>query len=196
MNTANPDELDVQDMRRLAEGHEPALNNLMDRHAEKLFHYLVRCLQDEDDAADLAQETFVKLYQSRARFNAEQKFSTWLYAIASNLVKDRYRWRSRHPQVSLDAENDATGESYRDALPQDGPSPTDDAQKVERAEAVRRAVAALPEELRQPLILAEYEERSHAEIGAILGCTAKAVETRIYRARQHLRASLSGLLEV
>ena len=196
MNTANPDELDVQDMRRLAEGHEPALNNLMDRHAEKLFHYLVRCLQDEDDAADLAQETFVKLYQSRARFNAEQKFSTWLYAIASNLVKDRYRWRSRHPQVSLDAENDATGESYRDALPQDGPSPTDDAQKVERAEALRRAVAALPEELRQPLILAEYEERSHAEIGAILGCTAKAVETRIYRARQHLRASLSGLLEV
>jgi DNA-directed RNA polymerase specialized sigma24 family protein len=53
----------------------------------------------------------------------------------------------------------------------------------------------LPEELRQPLILAEYEERSHAEIGAILGCTAKAVETRIYRARQQLRASLSAMLK-
>jgi RNA polymerase sigma factor (sigma-70 family) len=195
MNAPDPDELDVQDMKRLAEGHEAALNDLMERHAEKLFHYLVRCLQDEQDAADLAQETFVKLYQSRARFDIGQKFSTWLYAIAGNLVKDRYRWRSRHPQVSLDAENDTTGQSYREALPQAGPSPTDDVQKQERAEAVRRAVAALPDELRQPLILAEYEEHSHAEIGAILGCTPKAVETRIYRARRQLRASLSGLLE-
>jgi len=195
MDTPNTDDLDVQDMRRLVEGHEAALNELMERHAQKLFHYLVRCLQDELDAADLTQETFVKLYQSRARFDTGQKFSTWLYSIAGNLVKDRYRWRSRHPQVSLDAENDTTGGSFRDALPQDAPSPTDDAQKQERAEAVRRAVAALPEELRQPLILAEYEERSHAEIGAILGCTAKAVETRIYRARQQLRVSLAGLLE-
>jgi len=195
MNAPNTDEVDAQDMRRLAEGHEVALNALMERHAEKLFHYLVRCLQDEEDAADLAQETFTKLYQSRARFDAGQKFSTWLYAIAANLVKDRYRWRSRHPQVSLDAENNATGASFRDALPQNGPSPSDDAQKRERAETVHRAVAALPDELRQPLILAEYEERSHAEIGGILGCSAKAVETRIYRARQQLRASLGSLLE-
>jgi RNA polymerase sigma-70 factor (ECF subfamily) len=195
MNAPNPDELDVQDMSRLAAGHDAALNALMERHAEKLFHYLVRSLQNEDDAADLAQETFVKLYQSRARFDTGQKFSTWLYAIASNLVKDRYRWYSRHPQVSLDAANDATGESYRTALPHDGPSPTDQVQAGERAESVRRAVAALPDDLRQPLILAEYEERSHAEIGAILGCTAKAVETRIYRARQQLRASLGRLLE-
>ncbi len=195
MNTPNPDELDVHDMRRLADGHEAALNDLMERHAEKLFHYLVRCLRDQDDAADLAQETFAKLYRSRARFDTGQKFSTWLYAIASNLVKDRYRWRSRHPQVSLDAENDATGESYRDTLPQDGRSPADHVQAGERAEAVRRAVAALPEALREPLILAEYEERSHAEIGGILGCSAKAVETRIHRARQQLRASLGSLLE-
>jgi RNA polymerase sigma-70 factor (ECF subfamily) len=195
MNTPDPDELDVQDMRRLAEGHEPALNDLMERHAGRLFHYLVRCLQDEEDAADLSQETFVKLYQNRTRFDPRQKFSTWLYTIASNLVKDRYRWRTRHPQVSLDAENEKTGKNYPDAWLQDGQTPPDRLESQERAEAVRDAVAALPEELRQPLILAEYEGRSHAEIGAILGCTAKAVETRIYRARQHLRASLSDLLK-
>ena len=195
MNTPNPDEQDVQEMNRLAAGHDAALNELMERHGERLFHYLVRSLQNEDDAADLAQETFVKVYQSRTRFDPSQKFSTWLYAIASNLVRDRYRWRSRHPQVSLDAENDATGDSFRDSLPGSGPSPNESVQVEERAEAVRVAVAALPEELRQPLILAEYEERSHAEIGGILGCTAKAVETRIYRARQQLRASLGRLLE-
>ncbi len=195
MNTPTTDELDVQAMSRLTGGHDAALNNLMDRHAGRLFNYLVRCLQDADDAADLAQETFVKLYQSRAKFDPKQKFSTWLYAIASNLVRDRYRWRTRHPQVSLDAESSESGNTFRDTMSDDSPLPSECLQSHERAETVRRAVAALPEELREPLILAEYEERSHAEIGTILGCTAKAVETRIYRARQQLRASLSGLLE-
>ncbi len=195
MDTPNTDELDVQDMRRLAAGHDAALNELMERHAAKLFHYLVRSLQNEEDAADLAQETFVRVFQNRTRFDASQKFSTWFYAIASNLVRDRYRWRSRHPQVSLDAENDTTGDSFRNDLSADGPMPGDGMQRAERADAVRRAVAELPEELRQPLILAEYEEHSHAEIGQILGCSAKAVETRIYRARQQLRASLDSLLE-
>jgi RNA polymerase sigma factor (sigma-70 family) len=195
MNAPHSDEQDVQDMRRLAAGQDAALNDLMERHAVKLFHYLVRCLQNEDDAADLAQETFAKVYQSRARFDARQKFSTWLYAIASNLVKDRYRWRSRHPQVSLDAESEQSGMSLRESLPGSDPSPHETVQVEERADAVRRAIAALPEELRTPLILAEYEERSQAEIGTILGCTAKAVETRIYRARQQLRVSLGKWLK-
>lgn len=195
MNTPDPDELDVQDMGRLAAGHESALDSLMERHAGKLFNYLVRCLQNEDDAADTAQETFVRVYQSRARFNPGQRFSTWLYTIAANLVKDRYRWRSRHPQVSLDAESNATGDSFRESLPGNAPLPHERVQAAERSATIRRAVAALPEELRQPLILAEYEERSHAEIGVILGCSAKAVETRIYRARQQLRVSLSRLLK-
>lgn len=195
MNTPNPDELDVQDMSRLTAGHEAALNSLMERHSGKLFNYLVRCLQNEDDAADAAQETFVKVYQHRARFDPEQKFTTWLYAIAANLVKDRYRLRSRHPQVSLDAEIDATGDSFRESLPGNDALPHERVQAAERSETIRRAVAALPEELRQPLILAEYEERSQAEIGSILGCSAKAVETRIYRARQQLRVSLGSLLE-
>jgi RNA polymerase sigma-70 factor (ECF subfamily) len=195
MKEPSSDELDTTDMMRLGAGHDAVMNDLMERHGERLFHYLIRCLQNEDEAADLAQESFVRVYQNRAKFDARQKFSTWLYAIASNLVKDRYRWRSRHPNVSLDAENDQTGNSLRDHLPAQEPTPSECLQTNERAEVVRRAVTALPEDLRTPLILAEYEERSHAEIGEILGCTAKAVELRIYRARQQLRASLGGLLE-
>ena len=195
MNAPSPDELDLADMQRLGAGHDAALNDLMERHGERLFHFLIRSLQNQDEAADLAQEAFVRVYQHRAKFDAQQKFSTWLYSIASNLVKDRYRWRSRHPQVSLDAENEQTGNSLRDHLPAHDPTPSEGLQADERADAVRRAVAALPEELRTPLVLAEYEERSHAEIGSILGCTAKAVELRIYRARQQLRASLGKFLE-
>ena len=110
-------------------------------------------------------------------------------------MRDRFRWRTRHPQVSLDAENEATGNDFHDGLSGHEPSPSESLQAEERAEAVRRAVGALPAELRLPLILAEYEGRSQAEIGEILGCTAKAVENRIYRARQQLRVSLGKLLE-
>jgi RNA polymerase sigma factor (sigma-70 family) len=192
-----PDDTDAQDrlaMTRLAAGHGAVLNELMDRHAERLFQYLVRSLENEEDATDLAQETFVRVYQNRKKFDTSRKFSTWLYAIASNLVRDRYRWRTRHPKVSLDAANEATGTDFGESLPDQNPLPSEAVQAAERASAVRRAVAALPEQLRIPLILSEYEEKSHAEIGEILRCSAKAVEVRIYRARQHLRARLAHLL--
>ena len=193
MNAPNCDEQDAQDMARLAGGHDAALNDLMDRHAERLFHFLVRSLQNETDAADLAQETFVRIFQSRAKFDPQQKFSTWLFTIASNLVRDRYRWRSRHQQVSLDAENDQTESALKDTLTAVELHPDQNLQTEERAGEVRKAVAALPDELKQPLILAVYQDLSQAEIATILNCSVKAVETRIYRARQQLRTALAGL---
>ena len=189
------DESDQADMARLAAGHDAALNDLMGRNAPKLFHYLVRSLQNEDDAADLAQETFVRVFQNRTKFDKRMKFSTWLYAIATNLVRDRYRHRMRHPQVSLDAKNEATGEDFRESIPEHKPTPSESLQSTERAEAVRKAVGELPEDLRAPLILSEYEELSHAEVGKVLECSAKAVETRLYRARNLLRNKLASLLD-
>lgn len=194
MNLPSADEQDARDMSRLAGGHGPALNDLMQRHAGKLFQYLVRSLQNEEDAADLAQETFVKIYQNRRKFDPGQKFTTWLYAIASNLVRDRYRWRARHPQVSLQAEAEETQATLQNTLPAAEPLPDQSLQTEERADAVRNAVAALPEELRMPLILAVYQELPQAEIAAILDCSTKAVETRIYRARQLLRTALGPVM--
>ena len=196
MTAAGSDEeQDQRDMLRLATGHEAALNDLMERHGGRLLGYLMRCLQNEDDAADMAQETFVRVFQNRAKFDPQKKFSSWLYAIATNLVKDRYRWRARHRQVSLDAEQQETGVPFGKHLQDDCPNPGERLQSSERAEAVRKAIAALPEELSTPLILAEYEDRSQAEIGEIMGCTAKAVETRIYRARKQLREMLGALIQ-
>src|SRR5437870_13071370 len=98
------EEQDRNDMARLASGHDAALDNLMSRYAQRLFHYLLRVLQNETEAADLAEETFVRIYLNRARFRSSQKFSTWLYAIATNLARDVQRQRARHPHVSLEAE--------------------------------------------------------------------------------------------
>lgn len=173
-------------MNKLVAGHDAALNELMDRHAERLFHYLLRLLQNETEASDLAQESFVRVYQHRTRYKTEHKFSTWLYTIATNLARDLQRHRARHPQVSLEAEQP----DFCEILRETGPDPGATLDSAERADAVRRAVAELPEELRLPLVLSEYEDKSHAEIAAILNCTAKAVEMRLYRARQQLRTRL------
>jgi RNA polymerase sigma-70 factor (ECF subfamily) len=194
MAAATQDEQDSADMARLVRGHDPALNDLMARHAERLFHYLLRVLQNETDASELAQEAFVRVYQHRDRFKLQMKFSTWLYAIATNLARDLQRHHARHPQVSLDAESTESGHGFQEVLPESGASPLESLQSEERVEAVRRAVAELPEDLRVPLVLAEYEEKSYAEIGAILDCSAKAVEMRLYRARKQLRSRLEALL--
>jgi len=195
MSTDNGDDQDRADMARLAQGHDAALNELMARHAKKLLHYLMRQLPNETIAGELTQETFVRVHQNRARFRPDARFSTWLYTIATNLLRDRFRWQSRHPEVSLDAEQDDTGGSLADLLPGTAPEPGAQMELAERAAAVRRAVEKLPEDLRTVLILAEYEEQSHTEIGVILGCSVKAVESRLFRARQQLRAKLSRLLE-
>ena len=190
--SAGHDEADRLAMARLAAGEELALNELMRRHAEPLYHFLLRLLQNETQAADLAEESFVRVYQHRARYRPKHKFSTWLYTIAANLARDVQRHRARHPQVSLEAEHPETGLAFRELLPDAKPGPIERMEAAERAEAVRRALAALPEDLRVPLLLAEYEDKSYAEIATILDCSVKAVEMRIYRARQQLREFLSG----
>jgi RNA polymerase sigma-70 factor, ECF subfamily len=194
MTTVPPDDQDRAAMAQLAAGQDAALNDLMGGHAERLFHYLVRILHNETEAADLTEEAFVRVYQHRTRFKAQHKFTTWLYTIATNLARDLKRYRARHPNVSLDAEPAQTGTPFREALPEGKPNPGELLESAERAAAVRKAVAALAEELRVPLVLAEYEEKSHAEIALILNCSAKAVEMRIYRARQELRLRLAKLL--
>jgi RNA polymerase sigma-70 factor (ECF subfamily) len=189
------DEQDRQDMRRLAAGHDPALNALMERHSTRLHHFLLRLLQNETQAADLAEEAFVRVYQHRGRFNPAHRFSPWLYTIAANLARDEQRYRARHPNVPLETPAAEGGQDFRELLPETRPGPAQAVQAAERVAAVRAAVAALPEDLRAPLILSEYEEKSHAEIGTILNCSAKAVEMRLYRARQHLRERLAEWVE-
>ena len=188
MTTTEAEAQDQSDMGRLAAGHDAALNDLIARHGERLYHYLLRVVHNDTDAADIAEEAFVRVYQNRHKFRPANKFSTWLYTIATNLARDVQRRRTRHPQVSLEAEE----HNFNEVLPADKPGPAETMESAEIAHAVREAVAALPEELRLPLVLAEYEEKSHAEIGAILGCSPKAVEMRIYRARQDLRARLAS----
>lgn len=190
MCTTNTEELDRADMARLVEGHDAALNDLMNRHATGVFHFLYRMLGNEDDANDLAQETFVRVFQHRTRFEPDAKFSSWLFTIAGNLARNHHRWRSRHPNVALDAANEDTHQSLGDVLPAIDATPSEAAEKEERSHAVRGAVAVLPEDLREAIILCEWQDLAIAEAAAILKTTPKAVESRLYRARILLREKL------
>lgn len=179
-------------MANLAGGDDLALNRLMDRWAGRVAAFLYRMTGQRETAADLAQETFVKLYQARGRYRVDGNFSTYLFAIASNLAKNHARWRTRHPTVSLDASpNDSTGPVPE--LVDTHSDPGETAQKMEKMIAVAAAFQALPPDLREAMSLFIYEGMSYAEIGELMGCSAKAVETRIYRARQILKEELKQL---
>jgi RNA polymerase sigma-70 factor, ECF subfamily len=194
MATTETDALDRTDMERLAAGHDAALNDLMERHATPVFHFLCRMLNNEDDANDLAQETFTRVFQARSKFRPSEKFSTWLFTIAANLARNQIRWRSRHPNVSLDAETGVAQQPLASTMPATGAAPNEQALAVERAGAVRTAVGRLPADLREAIVLCEWEEKSVAEAAAILDATPKAVESRLYRARQTLREQLKQWL--
>ena len=194
MSITTNDALDRADMERLAAGQDAALDDLMERHATPVFHFLCRMLGNEDDANDLAQETFVRVFRARDRFRPGEKFSTWLYTIAANLARNHFRWRARHPNVSLEAETGEAGQTFGGTLPTNAPAPNEQALAAERAAAVRAAVGNLREDLREVIVLCEWEELGVAGAAAILETTPKAVESRLYRARQALREKLKPWL--
>jgi len=190
MDTTEAEAQDRADMVRLAAGHDPALNDLMERHATPVFYFLCRMLGNEDDANDLAQETFVRVFRSRAKFRPGERFSAWLFTIAANLARNQIRWRTRHPNISMDAETGVAEEPLASTLPAAGAAPNEQALAGERIAEVRAAVGRLPPELREAIVLCELEERSVAEAATILNATPKAIESRLYRARRTLREQL------
>ena len=186
--TASEAESDEDLMNRLKAGGDPALNRLIEHWELPLRRYLQRFLQNEADATEVAQEAFVRVYQNRARYAQGMRFSPWLFTIATNLARNRTRWRGRHPADSLDAAEPAI---YGQTALQNERTPQTMLEANERALAVREAIAELPADLRTAVLLFEYEQMAQADIATVMACSEKAVETRLYRARKALRKSLS-----
>jgi RNA polymerase sigma-70 factor (ECF subfamily) len=176
-------------MARLQAGDDHALTALMNRWQIPLRRFIYRSLNNEADALDLAQETFVRVYSHRAKFRSGAKFSTWLFSIALNLCRDGIRRRKVRPAMPLDeAGLAAASDRMADTS---GAAPDSDLLRTETAQAVRSAVEALPDPLKTAVLLCEYEDMSLSEAAGVVGCSAKAVDTRLYRARALLRESLA-----
>ncbi|HRH95379.1 MAG TPA: RNA polymerase sigma factor [Prosthecobacter sp.] len=188
--TRDRDEFDIELMRCLAEGDDLALNRLMDAWSQPLIAYLTRLTSSEATAQDLAQETFVRVYRHRLEYRSSQKFSTWLFAIATNLARNHARWRGRHPETLL-------GHEKLRELPVIAKDAQPDEQTIvnERVAAIQKAISELPQDMREVLILSTWHGMSHAEIARVQDTSEKAVELRLYRARKLLRDLLSDHLK-
>jgi RNA polymerase sigma-70 factor (ECF subfamily) len=174
-------------MRRVQSGDEAAFTRLMQHWELPVKAVIARIVLNTSEAEDLAQETFVRLWQHRDRFDPAKAVKPWILGIAVNLARNRLRWWRRRPLVSL--------EDWTETPASTPGSHVDSRQHLEQQEkaiATRDAIAALPPELREALVLYEYEHMSYAEIAAALNATPKAVETRIARARQRLRGLLKA----
>ena len=187
-----PEVSDSELMERLANGDDFALNALMDRWANRVTAFLYKTTGQREASVDLAQETFVKLYQARERYQSSGTFSTYLFAIASNLAKNHLRWKSRHPTVSMDAADENSGSSLPEAVDSNC-NPVEAAEAGEKFRVIHDAFLSLPHDLREAMSLFIYEGMGYAEIATVSGCSLKAVETRIYRARQLLKEQLMDL---
>jgi len=183
---------DAELMSRLAAGDDLALNEIMTRWSARLSSFLFRMTGQREVAVDLAQETFVKLYQARDRYKPQGNFSTWLFAIAANLARNHNRWKRRHPTVSLDATDSDGSEVYAEPF-DSNQTPEQAALAREKSATIHSAILALPPELREAITLFIHEDLGYAEIAELSRCSAKAVETRIYRARQILKEQLKDL---
>lgn len=191
MSTGDSTADDVHCMDRLKSGDDLALNELMDRWQQPLVAFTLRYTGNAEDALDLAQETFARIYESRGRYEPTAKFSTWMFTIATNLCRNLSRWRERHPTVSLSAPHGDDDAGLEATLPAPGETPADSAERHDLACAVRQHIQELPHDLKTSLLLFVYHDLGYEEIAAAVGCTSKAVETRLYRARHILKESLS-----
>jgi len=182
-------------LHALQEGEDAALHELIARWQRPLFAFAWRYVQNPTDARDLVAETFVRLHQQRARLRPDTRLAAWLFTTLSNLCHNHYRWRLRHPTVSLDAAPDDADGPPRIHLPEaEGLHPDSALERDEACAAVRAAIDRLPHDLKATVLLHHYEHLSYREIGVITGCSERGVETRLYRAKQRLREELAGYL--
>jgi RNA polymerase sigma-70 factor, ECF subfamily len=167
-------------------GDIPAFDQLVRRWDRKIQGVIYRLVGNHDEARDLSQEAFLKAYRALGTFKQEARFSSWLYQIAINATRDRLRRRRRRTDLSLDDVEERGESSLRDGAP----SALDLIESNDLSRAVAAAMAALPEEQREVVILKEYQGLTFPEIAETLDVPLSTVKTRLYRGLGQLRIRL------
>ncbi|MGL6094171.1 MAG: RNA polymerase sigma factor [Fimbriiglobus sp.] len=184
---------DIRLMLRVRADDQAAFAELVGRYQHRLVAVMHHLVGNADEAEDLAQEVFLRVYRTRHRYTPRAKFSTWLYTIANNLALNSRRDRQRKPVVPLDANIPAnsSGNWPTDSLvaTRDAP-PTHNLQQRELADIIRAALDELNDRQRVAVVLNKFEDMGYAEIADVMGLTPKAVKSLLSRARGKLRERL------
>ena len=188
-----PQVTDEEIVRQCLAGDRDAYAVLVQRYQGRIVGYLTRMLRNREEALDVAQESFIKAWTHLARYDSQWRFSTWLFSIASNAGIDVIRQR-RHRMVSIDAPISTDDSEIQRELPGPDRTAADDLEGMELAEKLEAAIAELPWEYRQLLLLRHPGGRSYEEIQQITQLPMGTVKNRIFRARQRLKDRLGDLL--
>lgn len=180
---------DVDLMLRVREGDECAFEELVSRHRANVRQQLFMMMGDRDDAEDLAQEVFLRIYRHRLSYRPEAKFVTWLYHIVRNVGRNALRSRRRRPTLPLGVVPELDREQPLPDAKAEAPSRRLD--RHELGAVVRQAMATLQRRQRDALFLQQFEDRSYDEIAHRLALTPKAAKSLLYRARNQMREALS-----
>jgi RNA polymerase sigma-70 factor (ECF subfamily) len=179
---------DIRLMLAVRAGDQAAFAELVERYQHRLVGIMGHLVGHPQEAEDLAQEVFLRVYRTRHKYSPKAKFSTWLFTIANNLALNALRDRHRRKAVPLDAgESNALGPV---PAADRGPSPTQPLQQTELADVVRKALDDLNERQRVAVVLNKFEDMGYSEIAEVMGLTAKAVKSLLSRARGRLREAL------
>jgi len=183
-------------MLRVKRGDRAAFAALVEKYKQPLFNFVFRTLRDETETEDVAQNTFLQVWKSRARYERTAKFSTWLFTIARNLCLNEIRRRSRHPAESLEEthpeHDDQPSRQYEDKKIF---LPTETALHGELAQKIEEALAELPENQRTAILLCRQDELSYEEIAEVLDCSLSATKSLIHRGREFLKEKLKPYLQ-
>ena len=172
-------------------GDEAAFASIVGRYRGPLTNYLYRFLNDYEEAVDLTQETFVRVYFAIDRYHTEYAFSTYIYRIATNLAISEIRKRKRRTILSLTGLFQTDAEDTAEFQPPDERSlPDQDLIEDERDRVISKAIVALPTKYRVPIILRDIEGKSYDEIAEILELGLGTTKSRISRARGLLKEKL------
>ncbi len=182
-------------MERVKTGDAEAFRELIEAHQHRIIGTIAKMLSDDTEAEDLAQQVFIRVWKSAARYEPTAKFTTWLYTITRNLVFNELRRRRRHGMQSL---SDPPAGDERSAIQVADPStkaPDRSVLDAEMQDAIQKAIEELPETQRMAVILRRYDDISYEEMGEILGLSVPAVKSVLFRARTELREKLRRYLE-
>jgi RNA polymerase sigma-70 factor (ECF subfamily) len=186
--------VDQELVRRVQHGDKKAFDVLVRKYQQKIIKLISRYVRDQDEAQDVAQETFIKAYRALANFRGDSAFYTWLYRIAINTAKNYLVSQSRRPpDTDIDAEDAVQFDGDSKLRETDLPEQLVHRDEVERV--IYEAIDALPEDLRTAITLRELEGLSYEEIAQAMECPIGTVRSRIFRAREAIEAKLKPLLE-
>jgi RNA polymerase sigma-70 factor (ECF subfamily) len=189
--------VEVEFIERLKRGEAPAFEQLVAERSGEIYGLLFRLTESSEEARDLTQETFLRAFQSIGGFRGEADLRTWIYRIAINQARNRWRWwrrRSRDTTVSLDSTLGQTGQTVGAALAESSENPEQQTLAHEREVALRSALQRVGRAYRETVILRDIEGFTYEEIATTLGINVGTVKSRLARGRQELRQKLEGSL--